>query len=66
MTFSIVLFFSFLAGAVVDVVGLVAVHFQQVFEFSVDDDRHVDAGIRAEMKHQLQLSAQFGVQHRTV
>ena len=66
MTFSIVL--SFLAGTVVDVVedGLVAVHLQQVLEFAVDDDRHVDAGIRTEMKHQLQLSAQFGVQHRTV
>ena len=62
-------FFSFLlAGTVVDVVedGLVAVHFQQVLEFSVDDDRHVDAGIRTKVKHQLQLSAQFGVQHGTV
>ena len=60
--------FFLLASTVVDVVedGLVAVHFQQVFEFSVDDDGHVDGGIRTEMKHQLQLSAQFGVQHGTV
>ena len=65
MTFSI---FCLLAGTVVDVVedGLVAVHFQQVFEFSVDDDGHVYGGVRAKMKHQLQLSAQFGVQHGTV
>ena len=60
--------FCLLAATVVDVVedGLVAVHLQQVFEFSVDDDGHVDGRICAEMKHQLQLSAQFGVQHRTV
>ena len=60
--------FSFLAGSVVDVVedGLVAVHFQQVLEFSVDDDGHVDGGIRTKVEHQLQLSAQFGVQHGTV
>ena len=66
MTFSILFFL--LAGTVVDVVedGLVAVHFQQVLEFSVDDDGHVDGWIRTKMKHQLQLSAQFGVQHGTV
>ena len=60
--------FFLLAGTVVDVVedGLVAVHFQQVLEFSVDDDGHIDAGIRTKMEHQLQLSAQFGVQHGTV
>ena len=62
------LFFFSLATSVVDVVehGLVAVHLQQVLEFSVHDDRHVHAGIVSKMKHQLQLSAQFGVQHRTV
>ena len=62
-------FYSFcLSGTVVDIVedGLVAVHFQQVLEFSVDDDCHVDGRIRTKVKHQLQLSAQFGVQHGTV
>ena len=69
MTFSISwCFFFLLAGTVVDVVedGLVAVHFQQIFEFSVDDDGDVDGRIRTKVKHQLQLSAQFGVQHGTV
>ena len=67
MTFSI-FFYSCLSGAVVDVVedGLVAVHFQHVLKFSVDDDGHVDGRIRTKVKHQLQLSAQFGVQHGTV
>ena len=67
MTFSMFLV-SFLNGTVVDVVedGLVAVHFQQVLEFSVDDDGHVDGGIRTKVEQQLQLSAQFGVQHGTV
>ena len=62
------LFSFFLASTVVDVVeyGLVAVHLQKVFEFSVDDDRDIDSGIGTKMKHQLQLSAQLGVQHRTV
>ena len=59
---------SCLSGTVVDVVedGLVAVHFQQVLEFSVDDHGNVDGWIRTKVKHQLQLSAQFGVQHGTV
>ena len=60
--------FCHLAGPVVDVVehGLVAIHFQQILEFSVDDHGHVDARIGTKMQHQLQLSAQFGVQHGTV
>ena len=58
----------FLAVTVVHVVedGLVAVHFQQVLEFSVDDDGDVDGRIGTKVKHQLQLSAQLGVQHGTV
>ena len=57
-----------LAGTVVHVVkhGLVAIHFQQILEFSVDDHGHVDGRIGTKMQHQLQLSAQFGVQHGTV
>ena len=60
--------FCLSAGTVVDVVqhGLVAIHFQQILEFSVDDHGHVDGRIRTKMQHQLQLSAQFGVQHGTV
>ena len=58
----------FLAGTVVHVVehGFVAIHFQQIFKFRVHDDGHVDTGIVPKMQHQLQLSAQFGVQRGTV
>ena len=63
ITFSILL-----ASSVVDVVqhGLVAIHFQQIFKFSVDDDSDGRPGIVSKLQHQLQLSAQFGVQHGTV
>ena len=60
--------FLILARSVVDVVqhGLVAIHFQQTLEFSVDDDGDGRTGIVSKLQHQLQLSAQLGVQHGTV
>ena len=67
MTFSMS-WICFSTGTVVDVVehGFVAIHFQQIFKFRVHDDGHVDTWIVTKMQHQLQLSAQFGVQHGTV
>ena len=46
--------------------GLVAVDLHLIFEFGVDDGRHVGALIGTKIQDQSNLSAQLGVQHWTV
>ena len=53
---------------VVDVAqhGLVSVNLQDVFKLHVDDGRQVFSRVGPKMQHDLQLSAQLGVQHSTM